>query len=209
MAMYAGVSGLPQVMRTLALCTIAAMLAGCTQPGAHEPGTPRVPEWAIGDSWSYVDGEGHWENWTVVAKEAQEGVPAFRVSATYWPPDELGVSAADAWFDQRTLGVLRAVEGDGYTLRANPPMNQLFPMDNRTYDATIFGPSGPRDVRTELQVIGWENIDTPAGTFETVKVILRDENLDEAFSVWYSPKVGNFVKRETDTTQLLGAWKRV
>ena len=65
-------------------------------------------------------------------------------------------------------------------------------------------------VRHELsaQVAGWERVSVPAGTFDTVKIVLRgrlqvtsavgtgDGTISDV--VWYAPAVGQFVRKDIE-----------
>lgn len=54
-----------------------------------------------------------------------------------------------------------------------------------------------------VEIKDWENIETPAGVFKTLKIEINRENLDTQgrwhYTLWYSPEVKNYVKSASES----------
>ena len=198
-------------MRILFLLFLALALAGCGQPfdsgASNRDLVP--PKWTVGDQWRFVDGQGHWENWTVVGIERIGPVEAYKVAIQYVPAQEFGVDSATAWIETRSLGLLKHVDSDGFRASWTPAIYQLFPFEDRVYNVTMtIGGGQERPLRMSYTAGQWEFVNTPAGRFEARRVEMIDTYTDQAhFVMWYDPHVGNFVKRQDDdATYELASW---
>jgi len=190
------------------------VLAGCL--GAGPPTAPAFPQthevpvsiWVPGQSWSYLVEDGSWSNWTVEAPEARRGFEAYRVRFDNSRPEPAYGSRREvAWFDAATLG---RIEEQG-TLRSwsDCPQGQVFPLANRSYTCTLTASNGyAQAIPSNYTVGAWSLMETPAGTFAAVETWVRTPNGDTLQHAWYSPQVGNHVRRinYAGEAQVLAAW---
>lgn len=219
-----------QAMRCLCAGLLLAVVAfsGCTDAGSDgmhgtrvNPSTLQAPTWQVGDAWHYATPDGMWQNWTVVDLDERDGYETYRLELRdSIPKDPSGNTRTTVWMDRSTLGVVAIKAEDGATLTANPPMTQLFPMINRTYDTSMdFNSYGSQKVRFQQQVDGWHSISTPAGEFDTILILVQSEARSpngepvspdkEPVPSWYSPAVESVVQfQEDDQMYQLMSWGR-
>lgn len=199
------------------LLLAAITSSGCMDAGSNgiqgtavDPSTLQAPSWQVGDAWHYATAEGAWQNWTVVGLDERNGYKTYRLELTNSNHDEfVDYEKAIVWLNRSTLGLVADRADDGTHLTAEPPMNQLFPIINRTYDTTMnINFNSPQKIRFHQQVEGWHRISTPAGEFDTVLMLVQREVQrsggepiwldEEPIQIWYSLSVGNTAQFYSD-----------
>ena len=201
-------------LRTLLVALTLAGAAGCVSldpGGAPGPAAP-APVFRVGDRWVYHGQDGFrapltWqETHEVVSVVAGEIV--VRVTAR---GSGIDVQRTERWTDPGVVaaGSVFAFE----TRRFVPPLVRYrFPLvtgerwTQRVRDADALpGPYGP--VERYTSVGGYERVQTPAGTFDAIRLRVLMRLDDETFwrtptecnyLVWYAPSLGVSVREERE-----------
>jgi len=196
--------------RTFLLATSATAIAGCVSVGG-EPGAPApAPVYRVGDTWIYRAADGYrlpvvWDETHEVVSVGADGI-ALRVTQRGPQVDSVrterltapGVVAVGAVYDDETRVF-------------DPPLTRyrfpLTPGATWRQTAANFNESLGKDdpLLYYATVGGWENVTTPAGSFDAIRLrMFMQLNLDDPFRwptqcnylLWWAPAVGATV-RET------------
>lgn len=164
------------------------------------PTSLAIPEWEVGKTWTYRSTEGHYQNWTVAATELVAGRQAYRVIFTDSRPDSFSAPDVVQWFDKESLGLVRFETGLVQAW-SECPMNQIFPVENRTYSCMLHtNTHGSRKLDFQLAVLGWRQVSPPIATTYGLEIRSQDLDPDFAFVVhgWYNPLAEFYVQYEED-----------
>ena len=193
------------------LATLAALVvsgcAGLDSPGSGGPAA-EAPTYRVGDRWVYhaVDGfrsPVRWEETRevvaigadgIVVRVTQKGPTVDNARTERWTgPGQVGVGSV---YDDETRRFTPALERYAFPLRPGKSWNQW--LDN-------FNESTGKDGQFNryVSVGGWEQVTTPAGTFDAIRLRVMMRLDDEEFwryatecnyLLWYSPAVRGIVR---------------
>lgn len=191
-------------------------LAGCAEPPVQEypaeklpPELLKVPTWEIGDYWNYYrPEEERWENFTVQSVEAVDEYSTYRVYVEISPPDEFGLREELTWIDIQTLGDVMSRNAMS-TVKSDPPIGQIFPLQNRTYTPLFETSGGYSDNSTlRVSIVGWSSLRIDDARYDVVEYALFYDDFDEEIHrAWYSPAARNVVKTEVyGDERILKSW---
>jgi hypothetical protein len=183
----------------LALLPLVALLAGCESAGeSRSVQLAERPRWTAGASWTYR-GNGRDGAYTITRRVLREGV--FEGEEGY----EVEAGDSRYWYTKK-LGYVARVTGGRTVRRATPPEDWQWPLQvGKSWSATVTWMDGPAQDRHFVLTGVWaveayEEVKTPAGTFEAFKVSRREIESGASQEFWYSSTVKGWVKvRGTDT----------
>lgn len=187
--------------RFLSLVAFAILLLpGCVSHGRSPEVSQSFPEvsqslltapaWQPGQYWEYTADTGHWQNWTVQAREEFNGRDAYRVLVEFTAiPGYERIKNYTEWFDVETLGILGQDLGHG-KMRYSAPFLQLFPAENRTYQTTRGWDDTDftMDLQARLEVLGWNDLPSSDGSIRALALKTTTEG-SGALTFWYSPDI--------------------
>lgn len=185
LAAMVALSGCVHQMQAMSQAVQAAKPLAPVAPSALLP----VPQWTVGDTWTYSDG---------YALQVTS-VPSLGVAAFQRLDDDGQWFVRRGFFreDAQSAKVRRKV-----VYRTDDPMRLFAARINEpvTYIREYLRDGELVRHRTSWVIEGKEIVAVPAGTFETWVVVMRTESLDSnwrAFERWYyNPEVRNYVRME-------------
>lgn len=155
------------------------------------PGVEAIlkPQWVVGDTW-------------VCQKE--KGKIRLEVAKVDSSRKVLKIGETRGYFDN-DLGWIKSALGERLILENNPPNKGalFFPLWvgkkwRNEFSQKNIGKGTIYNFVELFQVKGWEDIQTPAGVFEALRIEIFQENLDaresRTYTLWYSPKIKYYVK---------------
>ena len=197
-----------------AACLLAIVVTGCASidPGGAPGPAAAAPVFRVGDRWVYHGEDGFrarvtWEETHEVVEATPAGVSVRittrgtgidGVRTERWPA--AGVVASGAVFAFETKRFEPPLVRYRYPLAAGDQWTQRV----RDADAPP-GPYGP--IERWTTVGGYERVQTPAGTFDAIRLRVMMRLDDETFwrsptecnyFVWYAPELGVTVREERD-----------
>jgi hypothetical protein len=196
-----------------ATATVAAlMVCGCVSVDVGgEPGPPApAPEYRVGDRWVYHVVDGY--RTPVVWDETHEVVsvePGLITVKVLAKGPTVDIERIEKW--TAPVIVLEGAVYENETRRFDPPLIRFqFPLTRgdrwnqrmRDLDQPP-GPYGP--ISRFVTVGGWETVNTPAGTFDAIRMRVIMQLDDETFwrfptqcnyLIWYAPAVGAPVREQ-------------
>ena len=177
------------------LWVMALLLAGCAAPtpGSEDLAFGAVPEWAVGDSWTYESADEYRnERYTVEAIETVAGNKTYRMATRV--RDGTDLFSGTAWVRASDLAVIRSqVRVLGADVRQD--CGGIFPLENRSLVCTTEHQGRTTRVPTTITVAPPAPVVTPAGTFQAVELRSVDSRTNVTQSTtWYAPQVAWLVK---------------
>ncbi len=196
------------------------------QPIVNVGGRVERPDVRVGDQWKYQVTDGFTNLKSTVAVE----VATVTENRIYTRSAQSSLATLDL---SAVAGVVDVWDRDWNQLRLGDveytpfyPSFQ-FPLEaGKSWSGSVtysLGVNDPRTHQQTAQVVGWERITVPAGTFDAIKITIRGHyrgpprrqssgsgTVDDI--VWYAPAVRHFVKKETARTGLdstLERWELV
>ncbi|MBF0615045.1 MAG: hypothetical protein HQL92_07805 [Magnetococcales bacterium] len=160
-----------------------------------------APKWQVGDRWLWSDGYGlevidHKDDWTVFARTDTERKNTSNFDSPY---------QNRVWYKHKGFFTVESHNGKEYrqvVFRSIDPM-QLFPLEpgrNVAFSREYMNNGQLRTHRTSWTVEGWETIQTPAGKFDCLILMMRTRSTTSNWvgfeRWWYSPDVRNYVRLE-------------
>ena len=196
--------------RSFLLATSAAAIAGCVSVGGA-PGAPApAPVYRVSDTWVYRARDGYrqpvvWDETHEVVSVGADGI-AIRIAQKGPQVDSVrterlhapGSVAVGAVFDNETRVFAAPLKRYEFPLTPGATWRQTAANYNET-----LGKDDP--LLLYVKVGGWENVATPAGSFDAILMrVFMQLNLDDPFRwptqcnylLWWAPAVGATV-RET------------
>lgn len=190
----------------LPLILLALLAAGCVQLGPEDPAegnsdappsSSDVPRWRVGQRWNYTTADGGWQNWTVLGVERIDNRTAYKVQITHKAVRNTGTILGFRWYDVDNLTPFRTWTAMRGLSQSTCP--GMFPLENASTSCRVDAdplvalyPAAERSVYWKRLVRNWSRVQTPAGTFDAVKVQLFAPSGVQ--SKWYSPEIGNAVQ---------------
>ncbi len=190
----------------------ALMVGGCVSLDVGgEPGPPApAPEYRVGDRWVYHVVDGY--RTPVVWDETHEVVsiePGLITVKVLAKGPTVDIERIEKW--TAPVIVLEGAVYENETRRFDPPLIRFqFPLtrgdrwNQRMRDLDLPpGPYGP--ISRFVTVGGWETVNTPAGTFDAIRMRVIMQLDDETFwrfptqcnyLIWYAPAVGASVREQ-------------
>ena len=190
----------------------ALLIAGCgTAPISGTSGPPaEAPQLRVGDRWVYhaVDGYRQKITWDETHEITAIGASGITVNVTVQGPT-MNFTRTEVWSAPGVVrsGAIYEVETD----RFDPALIRYqYPMTNgASWSQTLRNLNKPPnpfgEMRFHATVGGYESVQTPAGTFNAVKLRYLIQ-LDDAtvwrnatqcdYVVWYAPSVGAMVREQ-------------
>jgi len=190
-----------------------ATLAGCAGLDAQGSGpAAEAPVFRVGDRWVYRAEDGFrmktpWEETHEVTAIGPDGVtvrvtqkgPSIDVARTerWSAPGQLAVGAAYNSETRRFATPLKRYE---FPLAGGKTWNQWVDNYNEATRAT-------GSINRYVRVRGWEQVTTPAGTFDTFRIDMtvrmintKDQTRSQTYTfvLWYAPATNRWVKRTTE-----------
>ena len=204
---------IPQTVMTSFIVATLAALAGCAGTPASSGGGPaaEAPAYRVGDRWIYHGDDGfrvktEWDEIHEITAIGAGGITAritlkggMNVARTeLWSaPGQVKVGAV---YDNETRRFEVPLQGYDFPLAAGKSWNQWVTNYNEFTKVT-------GDINRYVRVGGWEQVTTPAGSFEALKMQVLMRLDDETFwrwptvcnyAVWYAPAARAVVRAELD-----------
>ena len=178
-------------------CALLVLLGGCA---SHQGGTPsalapaRLPQYGIGDSYSFSDGSSA----TVVSADGRN--VHWRGSAGEWVTTDDIMLPSLSWHSGNSMGE-RALAGSAMLFPLEPGKSVAFSATS-TMRPSFGGPAAVTREQWRCAVLDAVTVETPAGRFPTWRVdcsIAADPQTGEPFrtrrTYYYAPEIGYFVRR--------------
>jgi hypothetical protein len=196
-------------LRFATIAAAALLVGACASAGGGDSGPPApAPQYRVGDRWVYHIVEGYrakivWDETHEVTAIGPDGIT---VKVTAKGPTFNG-ERIEKWSAPGV--VLQGAAYEDETSRFDPPLVRYrFPLapgerwNQRVTD--LDKPPGPYGgISRSVSVRGHEQVTTPAGTFDTIRMIVVMQMDDETFwrfatqcsyEIWYAPAVGASVR---------------
>lgn len=191
--------------RRLGLVARVAVPASAPLTGAEAQRSWDVPDWKVGDEWSY-----RWEGPTgkgtgVMVVQAEETVD----STPYWV---VARGATLAYYAKRNLGWHMDKRGQDVVSRAVPDSGHQWPLRvgstwERRYRYERPTLRQTTEILFRCGVTALEEITVPAGTFEALHVVCRYPTGRDAFEEWYVPDAKMWARRRTFSRDGIRVWE--
>jgi hypothetical protein len=203
---------MPHSLRVAFLVLASAAVAGCTGTlNTAGSGSPtNAPTYHVGDRWVYNAEDGFrlkttWEETHEIMAMGPDGVtvrisqkgPTTNVTRTeQWAAPVL--VKVGAVYNNDTRRFVSPLEKLSFPLLVGKAWNQRAENTNEVTQVT-------GTINYYANVLGWESVTTPGGTYDALKihVVMRldDENYwrwatECNYTVWYAPSVGGAVKEQ-------------
>jgi hypothetical protein len=204
---------IPRTVMTSFIVAALAALAGCAGAPASSGSSPaaEAPEYRVGDRWTYHVDDGfrvktEWDEVHEITAIGAEGITAritlkggMNVARTeLW--SAAGQVKVGAVYDNETRRFEVPLQRYDFPLAAGKTWNQWVRNYNEFTKVT-------GDINRYVRVAGWEQVTTPAGSFEALKMQVLMRLDDETFwrwptvcnyAVWYAPAARAVVRAELD-----------
>lgn len=193
----------------------ALLAAGCASSGDLRGPVAAAPVYHVGERWVYRGREGFrvGQNWNETREIASIDAGAITLRVSY--TGDLRGGRTEQWSAPGIVntGTLTGSE----TRRFTPPLERYrFPLApgqawNQWVDSNDETARHDGSINHYVRVSGWEHVQTPAGTFDAIKLRVLMRLDDETFwrhstecnyVVWYAPAVGAPVRVERDAQYL-------
>ncbi|MBF0141260.1 MAG: hypothetical protein HQL74_13395 [Magnetococcales bacterium] len=161
------------------------------------------PKWQVGDRWLWSDGYG-----LTVIDSSPEWTVFARTDKEQKNNNFLGIDnpyKKSIWYKHQGFFKVESNDGQEFrqvVFRSLDPM-QLFPLEpgrSVTFAREYMSNGKLRVHRTSWTVEGWETIQTPAGKFDCIILMMRTRSNTSNWVAferwWYSPEVRNYVRLE-------------
>jgi hypothetical protein len=200
------------IQLSLGCASLALLLASCVAigPGGAPGPAAEAPSLKVGDRWVYHGTDGYrvpvvWDETHEITAIGPEGIT---VRVTLKGPT-VDIQRTEIWSVPGIVRVGAVYDAD--TNRFDPVLIRFkFPLTTgETWSQSIRdldkppGPYGP--IQRHVTVGGYESVNTPAGTFDAIKMRIFMQVDDETFwryptqcnyLLWYAPAVGAMVKED-------------
>ncbi len=205
--------------RRLLIAAAALPAAACTSPSWLPPPAqpPRVAPIRAGQRWRYerINLFTGRKTGELEARVLDHPGPAFEVALTDANGSSLG---REAWASAWTARVDPAYDPPQTFEQPMPLLPDRLEPGSARFDSTLYSVPGSEDRlywRQSLRALGWERIEVPAGSFDALRVerIIDFRHQDtwrqscwRFDTVWYSPQVARWVRREWTGGYLWPGW---
>lgn len=218
----------PQVGATIVLepCTLDTTTGDLVLTNASTgvaarsvPVAQEFPRHGIGTSWSFAIDASYPESaetvaYQVTGRREHRGREVLVIEVTYQFADSLETEVQ--LLDAETGNAVAYLDDD---LVSDGPYGEFVPHDGRfsfpmkvgntwraTYTEIDYFDSGEETVQDDWEVVAYEEVTVPAGTFIAYRLTLADASSTNlrgggTFSYWYAPEVGFFVKIDGQDTE--------
>ena len=193
---------------------LASLLSACAGvPGVADGPPAPAPSYRVGDRWNYSGRDGFrdplvWEETREVIAVTSAGID-IRVT---WRGNRVDATQVERWITPGDLR--RGAVFDIETRDFNPPLPRyrfpLTPGDRWNLWAKQYNLTTNREdpINYYVNVAGWKQVQTPAGTFDAIglRIIMNldDEEFwrtatESTYLFWWAPAVGNTVVEEKES----------
>ncbi len=196
---------LDQDARRLGLVARVAVPASAPITGAAAQRSWDVPEWKVGDEWSY-----RWEGPTgkgtgVLVVKAEETID----DTAYWV---VASGATLEYYAKRNLGWHMDRRGTDVLGRAVPDSGHEWPLRvgstwERRYRYERPAQQQTAEILDRCGVTALEEITVPAGTFQALHIVCRDPTGRDASEEWYAPAAKRWVRKRTFSREGIRVWE--
>ncbi len=189
----------------LGLVAKVAAPASAPLTGAATQRSWDVPDWKVGDEWSY-----RWETpggkgTGVMVVKAEETID----DTAYWVIARGGTLA---YYAKRNLGWHMDTWGKDVVSRAVPDSGHQWPLRvgstwERRYRYELPAQRQTAEILYRCGVTALEEITVPAGTFEALHIVCRDPTGRDASEEWYAPAAKMWAKTRTFLREGIRVWE--
>lgn len=153
-----------------------------------------LPIWNVGDEWAYryqsPTGDGTYV-WSVVRTDMMDGADCY----------VLKTGERELFYRKQDLAYVRETVSGVIVGRATPPKTDYqWPLTvggkwQHKYTHENVRDRQTREVAAEWEAVSQETLTVPAGTFQTIKVVVRNSRTGSPlYEYWYAPAVKQWVK---------------
>jgi hypothetical protein len=186
-----------------------AAVSSRPKPVVNVDGAVEQPDIRVGDSWKYQVTDGYTNLKSTVVMEVASVTDAQILTRSAHSSSEASLVSPAGGVEEewdRNWNLRRA--GDNAYKPSYPSLR--FPLEaGKRWTGRISFRTGSIDVVHDItaQVVGWERITVPAGSFDSVKITLRGrlsasgggflpDTGDISETLWYSPLIRQLVRRD-------------
>jgi hypothetical protein len=153
-----------------------------------------APIWKVGDEWAYryhsPGGDGTYV-WSVVRTDTMDGADCY----------VLKTGERELFYRKQDLAFVRENVSGVVVGRATPPKTDYqWPLTvggkwQNKYTHENVRDRQTREISAEWEAVNEETVTVPAGTFQTIKVVVRNSRTrSPLYEYWYAPAVKQWVK---------------